>query len=162
MKNTHRIGVRAVVMKDESVLLVRHEHCDRPPFWCFPGGLVEPDEDLLSAVKREIREETDLEVLPRSVVALQEFRRENLLEVIFSCDYVSGSAKLGSDPDNLGIPTLVDVKWVRLEEIEKYKVFPAQLAHRLENGWANLGSANLYQMESKQLTVGQDLDSGAL
>jgi len=162
MKNTHRIGVRAVVIKDESVLLVRHDHRDRPPFWCFPGGLVEPDEDLLSAVKREIREETALEVLPRSVVALQEFRRENLLEVIFSCDYVSGSLKLGSDPDNLGIPTLVDVKWVRFEEIEKYKVFPAQLAHHLENGLVNLSSVNLYQMESKQLTFGQDLDSGAL
>jgi hypothetical protein len=60
------------------------------------------------------------------------------------------------------MPTLVDVKWVRFEEIKRYKVFPVQLAYHLENGWTNLGSANLYQMESKQLTVGQDLDRGVL
>ncbi|CCU84566.1 MULTISPECIES: NUDIX domain-containing protein [Mesotoga] len=148
MKNTHRIKVRALIIKNESVLLVRHEHHDRPPFWCFPGGFVESDEDLFSAIKREIREETQVVVSPRSVIALQEFKRESLLEVIFSCDYVSGKLKLGSDPDNPGIPTLVDAKWVRIDELDRFKILPVQLASLLKNSWGNLCSVELFQIET--------------
>ncbi|HPQ92085.1 MAG TPA: NUDIX domain-containing protein [Mesotoga prima] len=148
MKNTHRIKVRALIIKNESVLLVRHEHHDRPPFWCFPGGFVESDEDLFSAIKREIREETQVVVSPRSVIALQEFKRESLLEVIFSCDYVSGKLKLGSDPDNPGIPTLVDAKWVRIDELDRFKILPVQLASLLKNSWDNLCSVELFQIET--------------
>ncbi|MDD3460188.1 ADP-ribose pyrophosphatase [Mesotoga sp. SC_NapDC2] len=162
MKNTHRISVRALVIKDESVLLVRHEHRDRPPFWCFPGGLVEPGEDLFTAIKREIREETYLEVFPKSVVALQEFKRESLLEVIFSCDYVSGRTNLGSDPDNSGVPTLVEVKWVEIGEIEKYRVLPIWLSSRLKTEWNSLSSIQLYEVASKhQLKTGSP-DSSVL
>jgi ADP-ribose pyrophosphatase YjhB (NUDIX family) len=148
MKNTHRIKVRALIVKDESVLLVRHEHHDRPPFWCFPGGFVESDEDLFSAIKREIREETEVVVSPRSVIALQEFKRESLLEVIFSCDYVSGKLKLGSDPDNPEIPTLVDAKWVRIDELDRFKILPVQLASLFKNSWDNLCSVELFQIET--------------
>jgi ADP-ribose pyrophosphatase YjhB (NUDIX family) len=52
----------AVVTRNGRVLLARRA---RPPFdgyWDLPGGFIEPDEDPVAAVKREVREETGLEI----------------------------------------------------------------------------------------------------
>lgn len=48
------LGVRAMLLKDECVLLVRHSYV---PGWYFPGGGVEPGESLADALAREIAEE---------------------------------------------------------------------------------------------------------
>ncbi|MFQ3630954.1 NUDIX domain-containing protein [Roseiflexus sp.] len=50
------LGVRALVVRDEQVLLVRHRGGATP--WGLPGGAVDPDERLEEAARREIYEET--------------------------------------------------------------------------------------------------------
>jgi ADP-ribose pyrophosphatase YjhB (NUDIX family) len=141
--------VRALVLKDNSVLLVSHAHQDRPPFWCFPGGLVEENEDLLVAVRRELVEETGISVEPLSVVAVQEFRKEKLLEVIFLCSYMSGAVSLGSDPDNSGPPVLVDARWVPIETLGSVQVHPVELIpHLLEYG-AEIEAGRFFSVPDK-------------
>jgi ADP-ribose pyrophosphatase YjhB (NUDIX family) len=56
------LAVGAIVVRDDALLLVRR---DRPPaegLWSLPGGRVEPGEAVVDAVKREVEEETGLEV----------------------------------------------------------------------------------------------------
>lgn len=54
------LGVRALVRDEQSrVLLVRHTYA---PGWHFPGGGVERDETLETAVTRELVEEVGVEV----------------------------------------------------------------------------------------------------
>lgn len=50
------LGVRALVVRDEQVLLVRHRGGATP--WGLPGGAVDPHERLEEAARREIYEET--------------------------------------------------------------------------------------------------------
>lgn len=55
---THTVipGVRAIVIKDDSIVLVQHRGGIRP--WGLPGGGVGRRETLDNAVLREVREET--------------------------------------------------------------------------------------------------------
>jgi len=56
------VGVGAVVLNGDEVLLVRRKHEPGKGLWSIPGGLVELGERLRDAVKREILEETGIEV----------------------------------------------------------------------------------------------------
>ena len=48
------LGVRAMLLKDEHVMLVRHSYVSG---WYFPGGGVEAGESVREALVREMREE---------------------------------------------------------------------------------------------------------
>ncbi len=55
-------GASVVVLKPDAVLMVERA---RPPFqglWSFPGGRTEPGEDAEATARRELLEETGLEV----------------------------------------------------------------------------------------------------
>lgn len=53
------IGVRVVVLRDNYVLLVRHTYREG---WFFPGGIVGRGEILSAAARREVREETGIDI----------------------------------------------------------------------------------------------------
>lgn len=44
------------------VLLFRFTPPDRPPFWCTPGGALDPDESYAEAARRELFEETGIDL----------------------------------------------------------------------------------------------------
>lgn len=64
MKKSLVVAKAAVFNKDNEVLLLRRSETDprRPLQWDLPGGWVDEDEDFVSAVTREIQEETGLRV----------------------------------------------------------------------------------------------------
>lgn len=63
-------GVGAIVTDDESRILRIHEHGR----WQPPGGEVEDGESHEQALRREVEEETGIQVEPRDLVAVTENR----------------------------------------------------------------------------------------
>ncbi|GAC1334043.1 MAG: NUDIX domain-containing protein [Chloroflexota bacterium] len=61
-KKKYTVGVSAVVLDEHGrVLLLRHRFRERDN-WDFPGGFIERGEDLVTGIRRELREETGLDV----------------------------------------------------------------------------------------------------
>ena len=57
-----RVGVGAVILHDDKVLLVRRGQSPSYGKWSLPGGLVELGETIREAVEREIAEECGIKI----------------------------------------------------------------------------------------------------
>lgn len=61
--------VSVLLLSQDKVLLgLRGKTSIMPGKWCLPCGHIEGGESFLTAAKREVREETGLEIEPRSIV----------------------------------------------------------------------------------------------
>ena len=58
------------MVHERRLLLVEHEHPDWGRFWVLPGGGWQPNEMLAQAARREVREETGLELVALRRVAV--------------------------------------------------------------------------------------------
>jgi 8-oxo-dGTP pyrophosphatase MutT (NUDIX family) len=54
---------QAAILRGADILLIKHrEHLDGRAYWVLPGGGMEAGETEIECVRREVREETNLEV----------------------------------------------------------------------------------------------------
>jgi 8-oxo-dGTP pyrophosphatase MutT (NUDIX family) len=88
MECIHLPGVRAIILNGRDELLLQ-QRADMD-FWCLPSGAVELHETALEALKREVMEETGLEVRRAEPMALysgpsQRFRYPNGDEIQNFC-----------------------------------------------------------------------------
>ena len=116
------VGVGAVIIDGERVLLVRR---GRPPLhgqWSLPGGVVELGETLRAAAAREALEETGLvveagevlEVLDRIVPGKENRPEYHYVLVDFLCQRRGGELRAGGDA--------IEVAWANEKELSKYKL----------------------------------------
>ena len=79
-----RVSAKGVVLADHKVLLLQSPDGT----WDLPGGKVEPGEDVLDGLIREVQEETGLIVQPQQLIsAANKTRRESrdVLRLFFLC-----------------------------------------------------------------------------
>ena len=63
MSRALRPAARILLLDPQGrILLFRFDPDDRPPFWCTPGGAVDPGEGYAAAARRELFEETGLDL----------------------------------------------------------------------------------------------------
>ncbi len=95
------VTVDIIIMKDNKVLLIRRGGHPCIGKLAFPGGFVEPNEDVYSAAKRELMEETCLKVknLRQLRVASEPSRdpRTRIITVPFLADVENADALSASD-----------------------------------------------------------------
>ena len=99
------VAVGAVVMDRDSVLLIQRGQEPQKGAWTLPGGAVELGETLEQAIRREVLEETGLEVEPvRIVEILDRISRDpdgriayHYVLVDFACEVLGGILCCASD-----------------------------------------------------------------
>ena len=115
------VGVGAVVVKDGKALIIKRGHEPRKGEWSLPGGHVELGETLLDAVRREIKEETGLDVEVGPLIELFDRIhhdggrvRYHFVIVDYLCTCRGGTLCAADDAE--------DAAWVSDDELERYGV----------------------------------------
>jgi 8-oxo-dGTP diphosphatase len=116
------VGVGAVIVHQQRVLLVKRGSPPMVGQWTIPGGVVELGETLRFAAEREAQEETGLtvkagevvEVIDRILPGKDGRTQYHYVLVDFLCSVAGGEAIAGSDA--------ADVAWAAEDELEKFKL----------------------------------------
>jgi 8-oxo-dGTP diphosphatase len=114
------VGVGAVIVDGDRVVLVKRAHEPLKGEWSLPGGTVEVGETLADAVAREVREETGLDVQVTALVdVLDRVHRGSdgrveyhFVLLDYKCRVVSGTLSPGSDA--------ADARWVHCDDLPAY------------------------------------------
>lgn len=129
---THIVAVDGVVEREDgSILLVKTRGRNQ---YCVPGGQVETGEDLIEALKREIREEAGVEVDVGRLLCVSSNTRAypgtNGYAVVptkvmlgFACAYVSGELRTSDETS--------ECLWVPKDRVLEYVTVP-YLAERFK------------------------------
>jgi ADP-ribose pyrophosphatase YjhB (NUDIX family) len=140
---TPLVGVGAVVVKQDRVLLIRRGNEPMKGHWSLPGGMLELGESLTSGVAREVREETGLIVEPLELVELldrihREGERVRYHYVIadFLCRVAGGALRAASDADA--------ARWVDRAEWNSHSALKLDpiTVRVIEKGWQRARTLN--------------------
>ena len=119
MPSTPEVAVGAVVRRGDEILLIRRGRGTAVGQWAIPGGRVEFGEGLKTAVAREVREETGLEVRVGRFLGWAERMGDDpgpyhYVILDFSAEPVDpdATARAGDDA--------ADVAWVPTNALETY------------------------------------------
>ena len=112
------LGIGAIIFEDQDrILMVERAGNPLKGYWSLPGGLVETGETLETAVKREILEETGLQVEPQQMFELferimhdaQGQAEYHYVLLDYLCKVVGGTLQAGDDVSR--------AEWVRREDL---------------------------------------------
>lgn len=113
------VGVGGIVVHRNQILLVRRGTEPLKGKWSVPGGMLELGESLAAGVRREVREETGLDVDPVAAVeTVERITRQrrrvkyHYVVVDYACRLKKGRLRPASD--------VLDARWVRREDLPNY------------------------------------------
>lgn len=114
--------VTAAIIKRENRVLI----AERAPGenlsgqWEFPGGKIEPGETPQECLKREIREEleVDIDVLDFFGESIYEYHSGSIKLIAFWCKWISGDFRLNVHSR---------IEWVTRQQLDLYDFAPADL-----------------------------------
>ena len=118
MGDSPQVAVGAIVVADDALLMVRRAQEPAKGLWSLPGGRVEKGEYLADAVRREVKEETGLDVTAGELVGIFEVVGEPHYVILdfFAQAESPGEPTASSDVD--------EVRWVPLEEVASLECTP--------------------------------------
>jgi len=131
------LGVGALIFQDRNLLLVERAKEPLKGFWSIPGGIVEAGEKLEEGIRREVLEETGLEVEPLSIFEIferiipdPEGRPEyHYVLIDYLCRTVGGRLEAASDVSR--------VVWVPEQKLRDYRITEGTL-EVIERAFAKL------------------------
>ena len=111
---------KALIEKDGKFLIIKRSSDDRvfPGHWDLPGGKLEHDESPEKGLKREVKEETNLEInVFDPVFSYLETEFAQAYLTVFECEITSGEIKLSDEHS--------EYKWATQKEILNLLVKPS-------------------------------------
>ena len=133
-----RNAARALIVRNNHILLLRKEYEDGQACFAFPGGGQETGETLLQTLNRECLEEIDTEVDDCNLLHVADYfkprrteplKTRHLVEFLFECTVPdSYTPRNGNHPDK----HQVAVVWKDILEITQLGLYPEILTSRVD------------------------------
>ena len=129
---TIRNSVRAVIIKDEQLLILRKQSDTEPTFYALPGGAQKPGESLTQAVVRECMEEIGAKVDIGAMLHVADYLKQrhsppsvrHQVEFLFNCHLIGEyTPHNGPEPDKYQ----QSVEWIPLDELGQSPLAPLDL-----------------------------------
>ncbi len=101
-----------VIIEKGKLLLIKRAAQPGKGEWAVPGGRIELDEDAIGCLKREMKEETNLDVEPIALVGIYSDPKRDVRGVIaaaYLCKIIGGTLQHGDDAG--------EAKWFDLDKL---------------------------------------------
>jgi 8-oxo-dGTP diphosphatase len=131
-------AVRALILRDDHILLLRKNVGDRGERFALPGGAQDPGETLVEALNRECLEEIGTRIVVHDLLHVADFFKSretdppstrHVVEFLFHCSVpATYLPHNGYRPDRQQI----EVVWKRLDELQGIPLYAPALAPRLQ------------------------------
>ena len=113
------LAVAGVLLKEDSVLLVKRANEPSKGKWSLPGGVVELGETVGEALKREMREELSIEVTPKSIVdVVEKIVFDDKGEIKYHYIILEFLAEAGLKEPKVG-SDVVEFRWIELRKLHR-------------------------------------------
>ncbi|MEA1926215.1 MAG: NUDIX hydrolase [Patescibacteria group bacterium] len=94
MENRPKVGIGVIVVKDSKILIGKRKNAHGSRSWAFPGGHLEFNESWEECAKREVMEETGIQIdnLRFGTTTNDIFEKENkhYITIFMVADFTSG------------------------------------------------------------------------
>ena len=119
-----RINGRAIIIEGDEVLLMFRRKIKNDvikEYYAIPGGGVENNETLEECVKREIREEFNIEIDVHEQLGIVEDK--NNIGYIYNCTKISGTSILGGEElENNKEENYYEIRKLKISELDNYDI----------------------------------------
>ncbi len=106
----------AAVIEHEQKFLMVEEHTEQGTRFNQPAGHLEANEDLLTAIQREVKEETAWQFSPDHLLAIQHWKKSDQQPTFIR--FCFGGKVSGFDENSLLDPDIIATHWLTLLELE--------------------------------------------
>lgn len=124
-----RIAVRGIFVYKGKLLCVKlkpYKNNDPVDFWCLVGGGIDPGEQLVNALKREIIEETGVEPVVGRLLYVQQYMKSDdkeEMEFFFEITNAKSYIKIDLAKSSHGIDEIERIEYIDPSK-EEHKVLP--------------------------------------
>ncbi len=115
-----RLAVKAFIINEKNELLIikrRPNDVHKPGVWDLPGGRLELGEDPFDGLRRETKEETNLDIQIEQPLQIHHFTRDDgqrITMIVFRCQLVTNNIALSQEH--------TDYKWIKISEAKSLLV----------------------------------------
>jgi 8-oxo-dGTP diphosphatase len=103
----HSVSVSAIITNDAGYVLLVQRRDNRR--WEPPGGILELNESITEGLKREVREETGLEVEPERLTGVYKNLPHAIVALVFRANVIRGHLTTGVETTHLAWVTPASV-----------------------------------------------------
>ena len=121
----HSVSVAGVILNDDGKILII-QRADNSE-WQIPGGVLELNESFSAGLKREILEETSIEVDVLKLTGVYKNLVVGVVALVFKCKYLGGEPSISNETKQ--------VKWMSFEQAQELlsKTFKTRVADSMSS-----------------------------